>query len=43
MKKMTIIAAVAIALTAYTPEAQAQSFLKSLADDDIDRLQVYAW
>ena len=32
MKKMTIIAAVAIALTAFAPEAQAQGFLKGLAD-----------
>ena len=32
MKKSIIMAAVAIVLAAYTPEAQAQGFLKSLAD-----------
>lgn len=32
MKRTIIMAAVAIALATYTPEAQAQSFLKGLAD-----------
>ena len=39
MKKMTIIAAVAIALTAFAPEAQAQGFLKGLADKAKDKVK----
>lgn len=39
MKKAFIMAAVAIALAAYTPEAQAQGFLKGLADKAKDKVK----